>query len=86
MLEFVKRFRELIRIKNILTTFSDFSFSALGISEQTFEDYKSKYLDIYDRVKSEHSKEKVSILEDVDFELELIRRDEINIDYIVSLL
>ncbi|MFA6090772.1 MAG: type I restriction endonuclease subunit R [Candidatus Gracilibacteria bacterium] len=86
MFEFVRRFRELIRIKNILTTFSDFSFDKLAIDEQSFEDYKSKYLDIYDRVKSDHSKDKVSILEDVDFELELIRRDEINIDYIISLL
>ena len=31
-------------------------------------------------------KDKVSILDDVDFELELIKRDEINIDYILALL
>ena len=31
-------------------------------------------------------KEKVSILEDVDFELELIHRDEINVNYILNLL
>lgn len=31
-------------------------------------------------------KEKVSILEDVDFELELIHRDEINVSYILRLL
>ncbi len=86
MFEFVKRFRELIRIKNMLTTFSDFSFGKLGMTEQSFEDYKSKYLDLYDRVKSDRSKERVSILEDVDFELELIKRDEINIDYIIALL
>jgi type I restriction enzyme, R subunit len=35
---------------------------------------------------SEHQKEKVSILEDVDFELELIHRDEINVAYIIQLL
>jgi type I restriction enzyme, R subunit len=85
-LQFVHLFRELLRIKNILITFSDFSHKTLNIDEQTFEDYKSKYLDIYDRVRQESSKEKVSILEDVDFELELIRRDEINIDYIIALL
>ena len=33
-----------------------------------------------------HAKEKVSILEDVDFELELIHRDEINVAYIIRLL
>jgi type I restriction enzyme R subunit len=54
--------------------------------EQQFEDFKSKYLDLYDKVKSNHQKEKVSILEDVDFELELIHRDEINVAYIIQLL
>jgi type I restriction enzyme R subunit len=41
---------------------------------------------LYDKVKSNHQKEKVSILEDVDFELELIHRDEINVNYIIQLL
>ena len=56
------------------------------MNEQLFEDFKSKYLDLYDKVKSNHQKEKVSILEDVDFELELIHRDEINVAYIIQLL
>lgn len=56
------------------------------MNEQLFEDYKSKYLDLYDKVKSDHQKEKVSILEDVDFELELIHRDEVNVAYIIQLL
>ena len=85
-LEFVKAFRELMRLKNVLTTFSDFTMEDLDMDEQLFEDYKSKYLDLYDKVKDEHSKEKVSILEDVDFELELIHRDEINVTYILNLL
>lgn len=85
-LEFIKAFRELIRIKNILTAFADFNYADLAIEEQKFEDYKSKYLDLYDKVKSNHQKEKVSILEDVDFELELIHRDEINVAYIIQLL
>jgi len=85
-LQFVMNFRELMRIKNILISFADFKFGDTNMSQQMFEDFKSKYLDIYDRVRSEHAKEKVSILEDVDFELELIRRDEINVDYIVRLL
>jgi len=85
-LEFIKAFRELIRIKNILTAFADFKSDDLEMNEQLFEDYKSKYLDLYDKVKSNHQKEKVSILEDVDFELELIHRDEINVAYIIQLL
>ncbi len=85
-LEFIKAFRDLIRIKNILTAFSDFKWEDLKMTEQQFEDFKSKYLDLYDKVKSNHQKEKVSILEDVDFELELIHRDEINVAYIIQLL
>ena len=85
-LKFIKSFRELMRLKTILTTFTDFTFDDLEMSEQDFEDYKSKYLDLYDKVKSSTGKEKVSILEDVDFELELIHRDEINVYYILKLL
>jgi type I restriction enzyme R subunit len=85
-LKFITAFRELMRIKNVLTTFSDFTWDNLSMHEQLFEDFKSKYLDLYDKVKSDHQKEKVSILEDVDFELELIHRDEINVAYILQLL
>ena len=73
-------------MKNVLTSFSDFKWDDLSMTEQQFEDYKSKYLDLYDKVKSDHEKEKVQILDDVDFELELIHRDEINVAYIIHLL
>ena len=85
-LKFVTNFRELLRLRNVLITFADFKIEDTTISAQTFVDFRSKYLDIYDKVRSEHEKEKVSILDDVDFELELVRRDEINVDYIIRLL
>ena len=85
-LMFVRAFREMIRIKNTLSTFSDFSFDDLEMSEQEFEDYKSKYLDIYDKTRTHNTTEKDSILDDVDFELELIHKDEINVSYILQLL
>lgn len=84
--EFVKAFRHLIRLLNVSQSFTEFSFSDLNLDEQTFEDYKSKYLDIYDRTRSKKDEEKVSIIEEVDFELELIQRDEINVAYILKLL
>ena len=84
--EFVKFFRELLRLKNVLTSFSEFTFASLEIDEQTFEDYKSKYLDIYELVKKSWEWEKVSILDDIDFEIELIQTDVINVDYILQLL
>ncbi|ERM80548.1 type I deoxyribonuclease HsdR [Rhodonellum psychrophilum GCM71 = DSM 17998] len=85
-LVFIKAFRELMRLKNVLVTFTEFDFEDLSMPEQTFEDYKSKYLDLYDRTKNNSQKEKISILNDVDFELELIHRDEINVGYILKLL
>ena len=84
-LDFIKAFRELMRLKNVLSTFTEFEFDDLVMSEQDFEDYKSKYLDIYDSNRGP-GKEKVSILNDVDFELELIHRDDINVTYILKLL
>ncbi|MEL6655891.1 MAG: type I restriction endonuclease subunit R [Bacteroidota bacterium] len=85
-LEFVQAFRDLMRLRNILSGFSEFEFADVSMPEQDFEDYKSKYLDIRDKVKRRTDKEKVSILDDVDFELELIQRDVINVSYILKLL
>jgi len=34
-----------MRLKNILTTFTDYSFDDLSMNEQLFDDYKSKYLE-----------------------------------------
>lgn len=87
--EFVKIFRNLLRLKTRLTTFADFEEKDLDISPQDFEDYKSKYLDIYDEVKrpsSEGSKEVHSNLQDLDFELELIHTDKVTVSYILKLL
>jgi type I restriction enzyme R subunit len=85
-LEFIKAFRELMRVLNVLKTFTQFTFDDLSMNEQSFADYKSKYLDLYEQTKGQHQKEKVSILNDIDFELELIHRDEINVAYILKLL
>ncbi|WP_026837372.1 type I restriction endonuclease subunit R [Gillisia sp. JM1] len=85
-LAFVQAFRALIRAKNVLTSFTDFSWDDIPMDEQTFEDYKSKYLDLYEKARGDHQKQKTSILDDVDFELELIHRDEVNVAYILKLL
>jgi type I restriction enzyme R subunit len=84
--EFIKAFRQLMRVRNVLESFSDFDMADVGMEEQEFVDYRSKYLDLHDKVKTNRQTEKVSILNDVDFELELIHRDEINVAYILQLL
>lgn len=83
---FVQAFRKLIRNLNVLQSYTEFDWDNLPISEQEFDNYKGKYLDLYDRVKKEAQKEKVSILDEIDFELELIHRDRINRAYILRLL
>ena len=85
-MEFVRAFRDLMRIKNVLSVFSDFSHDDVEMEEQSFEDYKSKYLDIYDKTRNNNAKEKDSILDDLDFELELIHKDDVNVSYILNLL
>lgn len=82
---FVKTFRDLLRIKSSLETFAEFSFEDVGISEQEFYDYQSKYLDIYEERKN-GDPEKESILDQIDFELELTVRDIVNFDYIIMLI
>jgi len=85
-LAFIQAFRELMRLKNILTTFADFTWDDLPMKEQSFSDYTSKYMDLHDKARRDSQGEKVSILNDVDFELELVHRDEINVAYILKLL
>ena len=86
-LKFIKAFRNLIRILNVLKSFSQFSFGHLDLDGQEFEDYKSKYLDLFDKARSEkEGGDRASIIQDIDFELELIQRDEINVAYILRLL
>jgi type I restriction enzyme R subunit len=84
-LSFIQAFRDIIRMKNALTSFVDFDWHHLGISEQSFEDYSSKYLDLYDEIKRPATP-KESILKDIDFLIELIHRDEINVSYILKLI
>jgi type I restriction enzyme R subunit len=73
-----------IRLKNVISSYVDFSFDDIELDEQEFENYKSKYLDLYDKTRD--IKEKTSILDEVDFELELIHRDDITVSYILALL
>ncbi|HFK1429668.1 TPA: restriction endonuclease subunit R, partial [Bacillus paranthracis] len=84
--DFIVSFRELTKNLVSLQTFTDFEFDAeeLGIEEQTYQDYKSKYLRIYDETKKKDVKE--SILANVDFSIELMHTDRINVSYIMNLI
>lgn len=83
---FVKAFRRLLRNLNVLQSYTDFNWDDLLIDEQEFMNYKSKYLGLYEKVKQDNQLQKTSILDDIDFELELIHRDKIGVAYILKLL
>jgi type I restriction enzyme R subunit len=85
-LKFVRAFRQLARIKNVLSVFAQFSWVDLTMDAQTFDDFKSKYLDIHDQTRKQDEGQAASIINDIDFELELIRQDKINVAYILQLL
>ncbi|KKB42088.1 type I restriction endonuclease subunit R [Bacillus thermotolerans] len=84
--KFIIVFRELTKNLVRLQTFNEFEFDPeqLGIDEQTYQDYRSKYLRIYDEFRDET--DKTSILADVDFAIELMHTDRINVSYILNLI
>lgn len=84
--KFVLTFKNILRVLNRMTTFAEFSYDDLRLTEQKINDYKSKYLDLHDKIVRKESPAKSSILEDIDFEIELTRRDNINVSYILTLL
>ena len=71
-----------------MQTFTEFSWDDLDmyITQQDYEDYKSWYLTFYDEVQKRTDAEKVSILADIDFTIELIQVDKINVAYIINLM
>ena len=86
--EFVLAFREISKLILRLKSFTEFEFNEekLGIDEQTIEDYKSKYFAIHDNLEKMKSKDKVSVLADIDFSIELLYTDIINVGYIMNLM
>ena len=87
-LKFIEIFKNILMIMNRLTTFSIFTFDDLNITQDEYTSYKTKYLDLYNSilVRGSEGEGKTSIIDEVDFEIELLKKDEINVSYIISLL
>lgn len=79
--EFIKIFNEILKLENILNLFDEFK-NPLDIRDK--QDYQSHYLELYNTLRKE--KEKENINEDLIFEIELIKQNEINVDFILFLL
>jgi type I restriction enzyme R subunit len=83
--EFINLYNRILRLRNILTSFDDFEGNAL-ITDADFQDYQSTYIELYNEQKKLAGGDKESIIEDVVFEIELVKQIEINVDYILILV
>ncbi len=84
MKDFIVLFGNILRLRNILSAFDSFAGNEI-LSPIDFQDYTGTYHDIYDKIKPKPGS-KDSILDDVVFEMELVKQVEVNIDYILMLV
>ncbi|MCZ2112550.1 MAG: type I restriction endonuclease subunit R, partial [Anaerolineae bacterium] len=83
--DFIARFGALLRLTNILTAFDEFEGNEI-LSPRELQDYRSAYIDLYQKWRGRREGDKERIEDDIVFEMELIRQVEINIDYILMLV
>ena len=84
--DFISLWGECLRRNNVLSSFDEFSGQEI-LSKVEFQDYQSLYLDLYDKYrKSRRFEEKETITDDIEFEIELVKRITVNIDYILKLM
>lgn len=83
---FIKAYNELLRIENILSVFDEFSEDKVLLDERTKQNLQSAYLQIKDELMGQKDPQLQAEIEDLVFEIELIRQVDINIDFIYELL
>ncbi len=82
--DFIVLFGNILRLRNILSAFDRFAGNEI-LSPVDFQDYTGTYHDVYDEIKPKPGS-KDSIMDDVVFEMELVKQVEVNIDYILMLV
>lgn len=84
--EFIALFGSILRMRNLLVSFDDFAGKEI-ISERDMQDYKGRYQDLRDEWNEKRKRgESTDIIDDIVFEVELLKQTEINIDYILMLV
>ena len=84
--DFIALFGSILRMRNLLSSFDEFAGNEL-ISERDLQDYLGRYQDLRDEWKRKREQgESTDIIDDIVFEIELIKQIEINIDYILMLV
>lgn len=81
--EYISLYGTILRVKNLLNGFDEFKGNEL-MNERDFQDYKSRYLDYYHEYRKKVGRE--GIQKDISFEMELVHRDDVNVDYIIDVL
>lgn len=88
--EFVELFGELLKSENILRNFDEFENFEQIITDRQMQDMKSAYVDIRESIlnsrKNENAEKQQIDFSDVEFQIDLLRTDEINLDYILKLI
>ena len=82
---FISVYNDILRLRNILSSFDEFE-DADVMTEREMQDYASTYQDLHDKFAGENKAEKSDVIDDIVFEMELIRQIEVNIDYILFLV
>ena len=82
--DFIVLFGNILRLRNILSAFDRFAGNEI-LSPIDFQDYTGTYHDVYEEIKPKPGS-KDSIMDDVVFEMELVKQVEVNIDYILMLV
>ena len=79
-------FGAILRLRNLLSSFDEFAGKEM-ITERDLQDYLGRYQDLRDEWKRKRENgESTNIIDDIVFEVELIKQIEINIDYILMLV
>ena len=90
--EFAELFGELLKSENILRNFDEFENFEKIISDRQMQDIKSVYVDICEDIRNtgkndeNRNGEKEIDFSDIEFQIDLLKTDEINLDYILSLI
>ena len=84
--DFIALFGAILRMRNLLLSFDEFAGKE-GITERDLQDYLGRYQDLRDEWKRKRENGEITdIIDDIVFEVELIKQIEINIDYILMLV
>ena len=83
--KFVELYSEVIRLISFLDMFDEFEEDTT-LSKRDFQDYQAVYLELYEEKRGDSRNEPVDITDDLVFEIELVSRLSVNVDYILELI